>query len=477
MKIDKGYDAKAKATTFTMSKTENGKTTILRIVDRDKSGNDGILAVGDNTSIFTKDDVLTLMNEYAGATTSVGTAEDSKLTPAEYTVEDGQKNLKKDKEYSLTSYAKAMGATLPAPTVSTANVTSQYNLPNGLTTGSKTPLLDTSMFEGYGAAGQTTTGFENFNMGRYQEAARYAQGVGSLIGMLTSMGSSSDMISAMLPLMMNQMLPKVNFFNTPSAIPAPAATVDNQAAASGTDSASTEKKGNEEVVSSTVSSSSDVVSSTKKEYEQMEKTRKAKIQTEVAEDGSYVEKYTNEKGIRIIDHRNAKGELVRTGAYNKVTKESRFENYETGKIVKLYTDKNGKRVAEEWNRKDYKKGVKVTHFTGNAEKAAAGTAGRAAKVDVRIKELNTQLAAAQVALDHSTPESYDTAQNKLWETKAEIKKLNAIKNSPELKKLDAEFEQAKKDLKNATSKQENDNAQEKLRWVKARIDYVQSRIS
>lgn len=389
IRLTKATDEKSKATIYTLTKTDdNKKSALIRVIDFGNNGLDNTdsIVVKGETSVFTNDEIKSnLLNGYQNTNTK------SNLPEADYSETNGKLNIGADKEYSLGSVAKILGVN-PAttPTSTAAASTPAQAFPNIAALSTGMPMLDTSLFEGYGMA-QTGASMPGFDMDKYQKAMKSFTGIGALAGVLSSLGGDCDFFSStLIPMLAGSMLPKVgNFFTSAPTAPAASAAAttaaantsataptSNTTAQSSASTAPGSTTGSAPVSApvSTVGTSS--VAEADKAYKELTKAKseKSKVTTVYYHDGTIAEKFTDEKtGDRIIDHRAGKGgKTLSRVRYFKGTHDSRaefFDGDKNGLIIKTYTEKEtGKRVAEQYKRVSEKtiKYVKKTYFTGKA---------------------------------------------------------------------------------------------------------------
>jgi len=421
--VTKVSDEKTKSTIYTLTKKDdNKKSALIRVIDYGNNGldnTDGIIAKGE-TSVFTNEEIKSkIFDKYQNTNAK------SNLPEADYSETNGKLNINTDKEYSLGSVAKLLGVNPAAPaTSSTPSSVTAQTFPNIASLSTGMPMIDTSLFDGYGM-GQTGASMPNFDMKKYQDAMKSYTGIGTLAGVLSSIGGDCDFFSStLIPMLAASMLPKVgNFFTsaptapvapavtntnaaatTSTSAPAPTSNTTAQTSTSTTPSSTTEKTTTTAPVLTTSTSS---VAEADKAYKELTKAKseKSKVTTVYYHDGTIAEKFTDEKtGDRIVDHRSGKGgKTLSRVRYFKGTHDSRaefFDGDKNGLIIKTYTDKEtGKRVAEQWKRVSAKtiKPVKKTYFTGKtADEAKTETAKtRNTEIDAKVKDLKVQQEAAR----------------------------------------------------------------------------------
>jgi len=390
MRLEKSYDEKSKATVYTLKKTEGGKSAIIKVLDYGNNGldnTDGIFAKG-NTSVFTNEEIKTnLFANYKN------TKETTKLEAVEYSAEDGKIDLKNGKTYSLGSFAELTGAAPAATAASSASTQSTLTPQSIAALNTNTPLLDTSLYENYGAL-QGATQTPNFDYEKYQDATNSYNGIGALVGMLSLLGGDCDnFTSTFLPMMMGQMAPDYGPFysspaptvkkeakkDTPAAsnkeattdnttkdgkttkTETPAGTTDKAAAPAVTSVSSTTPK--HKKTGATSHKAANVETDIDKEYAELQKTgktEKAKKETATHKDGTVSTK--NADGNKVIQKFKhgilvEETEFYSDGSFNKTQhseiKGATYQKNETvgvnkdGLQIRNYTNyENGTRIVE-----------------------------------------------------------------------------------------------------------------------------------
>jgi len=481
-----GTDDKLKANVYTLKKTENAKSAVIKVIDYDNEGfdnHDGVVVSGD-TSIFTADEIKgKLLNGYRNTTieTTTKNGKEVKLPEIASSEKDGKIKFEENKECNLGSFAKRMAVEPPKTAQTDKSSTNTINpsvtnstMPSypmtsfgSLSTGM--PMLDTSLFENTGMG--TQAGMPSFDFGKYQQQSNMANGIGSLLGMLSAYSGENDFASSfMLPLMMSSMMGNIgNFFTSPASTPS--APTTNTAPAS-TENTTTENtpaptSSTATVPAATISTAStepieetDVVTATKKEQEELQNEKVVTTST----NGRYKETFIDKNGDKIEDVRDANGYMIGRNIYYKGTNDRRTEYFQgenKGKITKSYTDEQGNRVVETYKRvADNKSVLQKKYINGEVVKSTVPvtTEARGAKVDAKIKTLHSELAVAEKEFKNTTGNGRIGADKKIQEIKEKIENQNNIKNSPELKKLDAELVIAKAKHAKAKTGQERQAA-------------------
>lgn len=122
------------------------------------------------------------------------------------------------------------------------------------------------------------------------------------------------------------------------------------------------------------------------------------------------------------------------------------------------------------------KTVTTPKITKTEKHTTETAAARNVSVEAKLKGLNSQLVAAQKEFEKASGYDRVGIDKKINEIQNKIKDLNSIKNSSELKKLDAELVKAKAEYKNAKSGEERTAATYKMAEIETKIKKLEAKL-